>query len=221
MKFKKLFNKSLLLIFILLFGFVSFLLYQTKDDINADLSNIDEKLNRYYNSDRMAGFAVSVFNADSTIYSKGFGYSDMANEVAYTTQTQQFIASISKTTIGVALMRAEELQLLNIENAINDYLPFEINNPNFPNDKITIKHLATHTSSLDYNETVVESLYTDEPNLNEPLEKFMFDYFQDGEYGKIPFTDNKPGSNWNYSNIGAALAAYIIERTSGLSLIHI
>ena len=216
MKFKKLFNKSLLLIFILLFGFVSFLLYQTKDDINADLSNIDEKLNRYYNSDRMAGFAVSVFNADSTIYSKGFGYSDMANEVAYTTQTQQFIASISKTTIGVALMRAEELQLLNIENAINDYLPFEINNPNFPNDKITIKHLATHTSSLDYNETVVESLYTDEPNLNEPLEKFMFDYFQDGEYGKIPFTDNKPGSNWNYSNIGAALAAYIIERTSGM-----
>lgn len=216
MKFKKLFKRIIILIFILLFGFISFLLYQTKDDINADLSNIDEKLNRYYNSDRMAGFAVSVFDADSTIYSKGFGYSDMANGEAYTTQTQQFIASISKTTIGIALMKAEELQLINIENPINDYLPFEINNPNFPNDKITIKHLATHTSSLDYNKTVVESLYTDEFNLNQALDTFMLDYFQNDNYGKVTFTENRPGSNWNYSNIGAALAAYIIERTSGM-----
>ena len=162
----------------------------------------------------MAGFAVSVFNADSTIYSNGFGYSNKENDEPYTTQTQQFIASISKTTIGIALMKAEELNLLNIDRSINDYLPFKIHNPDFPNDEITIKQLATHTSSLDYNESVVESLYTKEPNLNKSLESFMLDYFQNAKYGEIAFTKNKPGSNWNYSNIGAALAAYIIERTS-------
>ena len=113
-------------------------------------------------------------------------------------------------------MKAEELKLLSIEKPINDYLPFKISNPDFPNDEILIKHLATHTSSLDYNELVVESLYTDEPKLNTALETFIHDYFQHGKYGEITFTENKPGSNWNYSNIGAALAAYIIERTSGL-----
>jgi len=46
MKFKKLLRKVSLLIFILVIGFISFLLYQSKDDINADLSNIDEKLER-------------------------------------------------------------------------------------------------------------------------------------------------------------------------------
>jgi len=213
-KFQKLLRKVLLLILVLIIGFISFLLYQTKDDINANLSNIDEKLERFYNSERMGGFAVSVFNADSTIYSKGFGYSNKENEVPYTTQTQQFIASISKTSIGVALLKAEELKLLNTDSPINDYLPFKIYNPDFPNDEITINHLATHTSSLDYNESVVESLYTKEVDLNKSLESFMLDYFQNGNYGEITFTKNKPGSNWNYSNIGAALAAYIIERTS-------
>jgi len=214
MKFKKLVTKVLLLIPILIIGFISFLLYQTKDDINADLSTIDEKLNSFYNSKRMAGFAVSVFNADSIIYSKGFGYSNKENHKPYTTQTQQFIASISKTSIGIALLKAEELKLLKIDNPINDYLPFKIYNPDFLNHEITIKQLATHTSSLDYNESVIESLYTKEVNLNKSLDSFMLDYFQNGKYGEISFTKNKPGSNWNYSNIGAALAAYIIEQTS-------
>ena len=216
MKFKKLLRKVLLLIFILVIGFISFLLYQTKDDIDADLSNIDEKLERFYNAERMAGFAVSVFNADSIIYSKGFGYSNKENEEPYTTQTQQFIASISKTTIGIALLKSEELKLLNIDSAINNYLPFQIYNPDFPNEEITIKQLATHTSSLDYNESVVESLYTNQPDLNNSLESFILNYFQNGKFGDITFTKDKPGSNWNYSNIGAALAAYIIERTSGV-----
>jgi len=94
MNMKNVLRIILLLIIIVIIGFVSFLLYQTKDDINADLSNIEQKLNGFYNSDRMAGFAVSVFNADSIIYSKGFGYSNKEREEPYTTKTQQFIASI-------------------------------------------------------------------------------------------------------------------------------
>ena len=104
----------------------------------------------------------------------------------------------------------------NIDSAINNYLPFKIYNPDFPDEEITIKQLATHTSSLDYNEYVVESLYTKQPDLNNSLEIFMLNYFQNGKFGDITFTNDKPGANWNYSNIGAALAAYIIERTSGV-----
>lgn len=217
MKHKKLLKKIVLILTLLIIGFISFLLYQTKDDINADLTNIDEKLNRFYNSDRMGGFAVSVFNADSIIYSKGFGFSNKQDKKRYTTNTQQYIASISKTTIGIALMKAEELKLLTIDDPINKHLPFKIYNPNFPKDEITIKQLATHTSSLDYNELVVESLYIEETKKNKSLNSFMSDYFQQGKYGKVKFTKFKPGSDWNYSNIGASLAAYIIEIVSGTS----
>lgn len=217
MKLRKTLRIFFLLIAISIIGFISFLLYQTKDDIDANLSNIDEKLNRFYDSDKMGGFAVSVFNADSIIYSKGYGYASKELNKPYTSKTQQYIASISKTAIGIALMKAEELDLLSIESPINDYLPFKVYNPHFPDDEITIKHLATHTSSLDYNESVVESLYIEESNTDDALKLFMSDYFQSQKYGDITFTNNKPGTDWNYSNIGSALAAYIIESTSGLS----
>ncbi|WP_299439995.1 serine hydrolase domain-containing protein [uncultured Aquimarina sp.] len=202
---------------ILCIGFIVFILNETKDEVNATMNNIDGKLQAFYNKKKMAGFAVSVFNTDSVIYSNGFGYADIKNNIPYTTNTIQYIASISKTTIGVSLLKAQELGLLNIDDPINKYLPFEVVNPKFPNHPITIKHLATHTSSMDYNEKVVESLYINELEKDKSLDRFIKNYFVNGNYGMVSFTNHKPGENWNYSNIGAGLAAYIIEYTSEMS----
>ncbi|MFK8057994.1 MAG: serine hydrolase domain-containing protein [Saprospiraceae bacterium] len=216
MKFKALLKKLLLASTLLIVGFLAFVLFETKDDINADLGNIEEKLNRYYNPDKMGGFAVSVFNADSTIFSKGFGYSNKEDSTPYTTETQQYIASVSKTTIGIALLKAEELGLLTIDDPINKHLPFKVYNPNFPLDEITIKQLATHTSSLGYNEPVVESNFIDESRKEESLSTFMRGYFQEAKYGDVTYTNYRPGVDWEYSNIGSSLAAYIIEVVSGV-----
>lgn len=212
----KIFKIFLTILFLLVFGFISFILYETKDEVNANLTNVEQKLNSYYNQKEMAGFAVSVFNADSVIYSKGIGFSDKKNQIPYTKQTQQYIASISKTTIGIALLKAEELGLININDPINKYLPFKIINPKFTETEITINQLATHTSSLDYNENVVESLYINKSFKEKSLESFMIDYFKDMKYGEIKFTEYSPGTDFNYSNIGASLAASIIERSSGM-----
>lgn len=215
--FKKITRQIIIVITILLIGFIVYVLNETKDEINANLINVDEKLNSFYNENIMMGFAVAVFNKDSIIYKGGFGYADKKNKIPYTTKTQQYIASISKTTIGLSLLKAEELGLLNIDDPINNHLPFKVINPNYPNEDITIKQLATHTSSLNYNEQVVESLYINEKIKDESLKKFMDNYFVNNEYGVISFTKNKPGTDFNYSNIGAGLAAYIIECKSKMS----
>jgi len=214
MRFKKQVGRLLLVIASLTIAFISFLLYQSTDDINANLDNIEAKLGRYYKPNKMGGFAVSVFNSDSIIYSKAIGYANVEDKIPYTQETQQYIASVSKTSIGIALLKAEELGLLSIDDPINRHLPFELNNPFFPEEQITIQQLATHTSSLDYNEPVVESLYIEEVSKEKSLNAFMIDYFVGSKYGEVKFTDNKPGAHWNYSNIGASLAAYIIERVS-------
>jgi len=46
------------------------------------------------------------------------------------------------------LLKAQELGKLKLDDPINKYLPFKVVNPNFPNIEITIRHLATHTSSI-------------------------------------------------------------------------
>ena len=202
---------------ILIIAFISFILYQTKDEINADLENIEQKINSFYNKNEMAGFAVSVFNSDSIIYSQGFGFADVDQKVPYTTETLQYIASISKTTIGVSLLKAQELGLLSLEDPINLHLPFKIYNPNFPDSEITIQQLATHTSSMVYNEQFVESLYINDNKKDASLKQILEDYFVNGQYGKVSFSDHLPGTVWDYSNTGAGLAAYIIEYKSGMT----
>lgn len=217
MSIKKILKRITLVVSGILFVGICFILYMTKDEINANPDNIDSHLESFYNSEKMGGFAVSVFTKDSVLYSKGFGYADMENKIPYTTKTEQYIASISKTSIGISLLKAEELGLLKVSDPINLHLPFEVKNPHHPDAVITIDQLATHTSSLDYNETVVESLYIGESKKRKLLKPFMENYFTNQHYGEVKFTPNLPGTNWNYSNIGAALAAYIIERTSEMS----
>ena len=62
--------------------------------------------------------------------------------------TIHVIASISKTFVGIAIMKLVESGKLKLDDPINDYLPFEIRSPHYPEVDITIRHLVTHTSSL-------------------------------------------------------------------------
>ncbi|MEM8525999.1 MAG: serine hydrolase [Bacteroidota bacterium] len=187
---------------------------ESKDEIRANFENVEAQLQSFHNPQKMGGFAVAVFDADTTFYVNGFGYADLENGIPYTVNTEQYVASIAKTTIGIALLKAQELGLLKVEDPINQYLPFEVKNPKFPSSPITIRHLSTHTSSLDYNEAVVESLYVEEELKRESLASFMDDYFNSGT---VKYSHRAPGEDWNYSNIGASLAAYIIELQSDMS----
>jgi len=91
----------------------------------------------------LPGFALSIFTKDSILYQKGFGYSDIKNKKPYTVNSVQIIASITKTFIGVALMKAVEDGKIGLDDDINDILPYRVSNPKFPNTPITIRHLAS------------------------------------------------------------------------------
>lgn len=212
---KKILKITFIILSILLCLAISFILYETRDEIQANPQNIKAKLEEYYNSERMAGFSVSVFSSDSVYFMGGTGYADVEQQIPYTTSTLQYTASLCKTTIGFCLLKGVGLGYFQLDDPINEHLPFEVHNPFFPEEAISIRHLAMHTSSLDYNEEVVESLYVDESEKVASLEGFMRDYFERGMYGEVLFTEHMPGQNWNYTNIGSALAAYIIEYKSG------
>lgn len=104
-----------------------------------------------------------------------------------------------------------------MDDPVNRHLPFDVFNPAFPNVDITIRHLATHTSSMAYNEQVVESLYIDDSAKDKSLRGTIEGYFAHGTYGEISYSNSPPGTIWDYSNIGAGLAAYVIELKAGMS----
>ncbi|PCJ98018.1 MAG: serine hydrolase [Flavobacteriaceae bacterium] len=177
------------------------------------------------------GFSVVIVNKDSVLYTKGFGFSDIKAHKQYTENTIQNIGSISKTFIGIALLKAQELGALQLDDPINKHLPFKIINPYFPNEQITIRQLSTHTSSIKDPVRYYKNGYVlkekDNPgvkvnaNFRSPDEKLTMEIFfkniltTNGIWHKKKnFLKEKPGTRFEYSNIAAALAAYILEQAT-------
>ncbi|WP_428742434.1 serine hydrolase domain-containing protein [Tenacibaculum sp.] len=208
----------------------------------AKLDSLTIELNTLKTNSHLVGFAVGIVNNDRLIYAQGFGYANEEKKIAYSPLTIQPIASISKTLLGVALMKAQELGKLKLDDDINNYLPFKIVNPNYPDKIITIRHLANHTSGILDGETYertyifnsnIQPLYDNVKiedreeiqkyiklyNSNElmPLGTFIRKQYVAGEmwYSEEHFAKYPSGSKYKYSNMGANIAAYIIEQIFG------
>ena len=201
-----------------------------KDSLTVEIENLNKN---YFN-----GLAVAIVDSTGILYEKGIGFADIKSKKPYTINTVQPIASVSKTFIGIALLKAQEKGLLNLDDPINKYLPFKVTNPNFKNESITIRQLSTHTSSIVDTENYMGRAYVLNDKIDSTtikienipqsfnpndtkilLAQFLENYLsKKGKwYEKNAFTKNKPGQLFEYTNIGASLAAYIIEIVSNQS----
>ncbi|MEM1359716.1 MAG: serine hydrolase domain-containing protein [Bacteroidota bacterium] len=184
--------------------------------------------------DQTPGFAAALVTADGTVYEEGFGFADIAKQRPYTPHTTQNIGSISKTFIGLSLLQAEREGILSMEDPINKYLPFKVVHPRYPNRPILLKHLATHTAGIsddkfyDTAYSLLEPMTVDKGEIAKaeykemifasgmkqyPLGEYLRRFFtEDGAFfHKKNFTKQAPGERHVYSNVGAALAAYVLE----------
>ena len=219
----------------------TFLLISVSLFAQSSIATLTKDLTVAYEKSDIPGVAVAIVNKDSIFYQNEFGYADVSNKKPYTQQTVHNIGSTSKTLIGVAIMQLVEKGQLSLDTKINEILPFQINNPYHPNQAITIRHLATHTSSIKdrvfnydlksyISEDVTRSNIKGLPliyriqfkrmqrnealSLGVYLEKVLS---KKGEwYKKKNFLKDAPGTKEAYTNIGAALAAYIIEVVTGI-----
>jgi len=180
-----------------------------KEELVASLESISQ-------NEKLAGFSVCVFDKDKIHFNESYGYSDFAAKIKYENSTQQILASVSKVFIGIAIVKCQELGLLHFEDDINIHLDNPISNPQYPQGKIKIKHIATHTAGFKYSEK-----FTDEYNYLVPdssLNYLIKNFFtEDGMwFSPNNFHKTKPGMLWDYSNAGATLGALIVQNASGM-----
>jgi CubicO group peptidase (beta-lactamase class C family) len=171
----------------------------TASDVEAFLQGIVPlQLER----DNIAGATVAVVKDGKLLFSKGYGYADMATRKPVSPEETLFRpGSVSKLFTWTAVMQLHEQGKLDLDRDVNEYLDFKI--PDAFGQPITLKHILTHTPGF---EEQIKDLFvvdTNAPNL--------------GEYVKthIPTRIYPPGKVPAYSNYATALAGYMVERVSG------
>ena len=187
----------------------------------ADVSAaIDGTVEQRMRQGRLVGLGAAIVVNNEIAWMKGYGFADKERAIPFTPDTVMNIGSISKTFTGAALMRAVQEGKVSLDQDINSYLPFKVVNPNFPGEHITLRQLATHTSGITDRQDVYEATYHFGGAEPEPLGRFLQEYFvRDGKhYSKDNFLEAKPGAQREYSNIGAGLAGYVVERAVGEKL---
>jgi CubicO group peptidase (beta-lactamase class C family) len=168
----------------------------------------------------MVGLGAAIIVNKKVVWAKGYGFADKERGDPFTPDTVMNIGSISKTFTGVALMRAVQEKKLSLDEDINTYLPFKVVHPFFPDERITLRQLATHTSGITDRWAVYERVYHYGGDSPETLQSFLEGYFTSAgkDYAKENFLNVKPGAHREYSNMGAALAGYIVELAVGEKL---
>jgi len=186
----------------------------------SKVSNLDRVLESQAMQYAMPGFAACAVNESEIIYNYTYGYANQKEAIPFTLQTRMVIASISKTMLATAAMQLVEAGLLDLDADINDYLPFSVRNPHWPDTPIKVKMLLTHSSSIRDDGFYLGTYYLfDYVDYPESLESFLRDYLcpDRQHYTRSNYdSSHRPGSFYSYSNVSAALMGYVIECISGM-----
>lgn len=156
-----------------------------------------------FQSHHLAGSVVTIVKDGRILFSKGYGYANLASRRPVDPDTTLFrIASVSKLFTWTAVMQMVEDGRLKLNTDVNQYLS-EMTVPATYSDPVTLSALMTHTAGF---EDRVLGLLTSDPEKAVPFGQIL-------EEG-LPSRVRPPGRVSAYSNYGAALAALVVQDVS-------
>ncbi len=174
----------------------------TANDVQAWL---DQAMNQGMAHAPVAGAVVVVVKDNGILLSKGYGYADVAAKKPVDPASTLFRAgSTSKLFTWTAVMQLVQQGKLDLDADINRYLDIRI--PPRDGKPVTLRELMTHTAGF---EDVIKDLYVPDAASLTSNEAWLKRWVPERIYpaGEVPA----------YSNYGAALAGYIVQRVSGQS----
>ncbi|HWQ22173.1 MAG TPA: serine hydrolase domain-containing protein [Clostridia bacterium] len=160
--------------------------------------------------DRFSG-AVSITQADKTIFQEAFGYADLSNRLSNRVDTRFPTASAGKGFVAVGILQLIEHGGLFLDSRIGDILRFDLKEID---PHITIRQLLTHMSGIpDYFD---ESTMTDYGELWNEFPNYRVRTSMD----LLPLFIDKPmaypaGARFRYNNAGFVVLGLVIESITG------
>ncbi len=218
LKWRNALKKLAIIILLILLLPLAVLLLPKQQITSNTIESFDDYVPALMKEAAIPGLAIAKISEGKADI-RTYGYANIEQNKAVTDSTLFNIASVSKPIMGIALLQLVDQGKLELDCDINDYLPFEIDNPHIEGEKITLRHLVSHSAGIaDYYDVNSYSENQDSPiSLEAHLKALLTPAGQHYNKGGH-YLESEPGNKRKYSNLGAALAGYLVEATTGVSL---
>jgi CubicO group peptidase (beta-lactamase class C family) len=175
-----------------------------KDTATRNIDDLHEYFSKEFPADE-PGASILIMKGTDTLFSRSYGLADLKTKERITPKTLFNLGSISKTFVGNAILMLQEQGKLSVDDPIGKYFP-DFKNKDIAN-RVTIRHLLTHTSGL--------------PDIRQVSKDTVFYLTAKDAENWYPITQTdslnfEPGSKWQYSNPAFNGLALIIEQVSGM-----
>ncbi|NWJ50294.1 MAG: serine hydrolase [Bacteroidetes bacterium] len=204
----KIFTLLVLLLFIFN-GSKSFAQEAYNSNKPKTLTELKNSIQKILKETKTPGAGVVLVSGDETIMLEGFGKADIEKNIAVNENTMFRLGSVSKVYVALAILKLQEEGRLSLKDKIKDLIPeIKFYNPWEDKHPIRIENLLEHTTGWSY--WHFAELGSDDPKPKTLKEALDF-------YPKSRTSKFIPGTRIQYSNVGTSVAAYIIEKVSGLT----
>jgi CubicO group peptidase (beta-lactamase class C family) len=177
------------------------------DTIKAVLPYIDSWLEYRVWKTRTPGAQAAVYFDGELQFSTAYGFADVENGIALTTEHLFRIASHSKTFTATAILQLFEAGKLRLDDAAGDFVP-ALAEAGSPVARVTVRDLLEHSAGV-----IRDGLDGDYWQHSRPFpdEEELVAMIIDGGDKALP------GEGFNYTNIGYSLLGLIVAAASGRS----
>jgi CubicO group peptidase (beta-lactamase class C family) len=172
----------------------------TAEDLNAFFAGLVPYAIRRAD---IPGGVIVIVKDGKIIFAKGYGYADIEKSRPVDPATTIFRpGSVSKLFTWTAVMQLVQAGKIDLDADVNKYIDFTI--PPYEGKPVTMRNLMTHSSGF---EETVRDLLVDRQDQVLPIDVYL--------KRRLPTRIFPPGKTIAYSNYGATLAGYIVQRISG------
>jgi len=149
------------------------------------------------------GGVLVIVKDGKILFAKGYGYADIKTKRPVDPATTIFRpGSVSKLFTWTAVMQLVQAGKIDLDADVNKYIDFTI--PPYDGKPVTMRNLMTHSAGF---EESVRDLLVDTKAQVLPIDVYL--------KRRLPTRIFPPGEVIAYSNYGATLAGYIVQRISG------
>ncbi len=171
---------------------------------NSRVEKMEELAAKFFENGKFSG-SILISENGEPIFSKNYGYSNIASKTPITANTKFLIASISKQFTAALILKLVDDGKLKLTDKLSDFIS------DYPTElasKITLHHMLTNTSGFPD--------YFTRDTFEEVFQKAH--YYPDMVKGfKDKPLEFSPGSKFQWSNTAWTILEKVIEKASGKS----